>query len=105
MWGEQLKQQSAKDPRISGFNELLQDLEDDRNEPTLPASIALDKHISSGKDLEIDLQRGRPDKKRVTPALTVELDTPPPLESEDKLRNVNRQKTDNSGPGEQPTAK
>ena len=59
MFGEQIKRVSELDPGVTGFNELLKDLEEDKFVQPLPASDALEKHEMSGKDLEIDMLKDK----------------------------------------------
>ena len=56
LWGSELKRNTAKDPRISGFNELIKNLEEDEDDP-LPASAAVEYQKNSGRDLQVDLLR------------------------------------------------
>ena len=91
-----MKRKSALDPRVSGFNDLLKDLEEDKFEQPspLPATNALEKHKNSGKELEIDMIKEKSKNRRVSQAqqksMTVELDAPEGL---GKNKIINRQMT------------
>ena len=89
MFGEQIKRVSELDPGVTGFNELLKDLEEDKFEQPLPASDALEKHELSGKDLERDLLKDKNKQKRISmvqqKAQTMELDAPEQLGNKKKL--------------------
>ena len=52
-----MKRKTLLDPQITGFNELLQNLEDDKLEQPLPASNAVKEHEKSGLDLHVDMIR------------------------------------------------